>query len=108
MEPVDRVVSSAVLAGAVATGIRAGSPSYALLEIWTGDRPPTEMFRAWRQFIAALCRDLTVDERRNLRDKLVGRARAVAEAAGDTRRDDSNVSPEEAALLEDLERTFFS
>lgn len=96
----------AVLHGAVSTGLHAGTPSYALLEIWTEDPPPPDLARLWREFIQALCRELSPDERLTLRDKLLSRARDVAQAAGDLLRDGSMVSPEEEAVLLELGEAF--
>ncbi len=96
----------AVLSGAVTAGVRRGSPSHQLLEIWLVDRPPPDLVKAWTEFIGCLCRELDEVEREQLREKILMRSRSVAEAAGDLLRDNSMVSPEEEAMLEELERAF--
>jgi hypothetical protein len=96
----------AVLAGAESTGIGAESPSHGLLRLWLEDRPPPDLTSLWREFIAAVCRELSADERRRLGSNIVGRARRVAEAAGGILGLGDPVSPEEEAVLADLERAF--
>ncbi len=96
----------AVLAGAESTGIRVGSPSHGLLKLWLDDRPAPDLFSAWREFIQALCAQLSADERLRLRENVVGRARRVAEAAGGFLGLGDPVSKVESAVLEDLTKVF--
>ena len=95
----------AILGGAESVGIEPGTPSYGLLRIWTEDAPAPDLFAAWREFIGALGNELEPDERTRLREKLVGRARTVAEAAGGILGVDP-VSPEERKILSALDRAF--
>lgn len=95
----------AILVGAESVGIEPGSPSHGLLRIWTEDRPAPDLLGAWRDFIGALVRELEPGERARLREKLVGRARSVAEATGGILGIDA-VSPEEARVLAGLEESF--
>jgi hypothetical protein len=95
----------AILGGAEAVGIEPGSPSYGLLRIWTEDAPAPDLFVAWRDFIAAIRGELEPAECTRLREKLIGRARTVAEAAGGILGVDP-VSPEEAKVLDSLDRAF--
>ncbi len=97
----------AVLAGAEASGIVAGSPSHGLLRVWLDERPDTEMLAAWAEFIAAICEELSVEGRARLREAIVGRARDVAEAAGGFMGLGA-ISREEARVLETLEAAFRS
>lgn len=96
---------AAILTGAESVGIEAGSPSHGLLELWTADAPAPDLLAAWRDFIAALAGELDAGERARLAGRIVGRARAVAEAAGGAR-GRSAVSPEEERVLQSLERSF--
>jgi hypothetical protein len=73
--------------------------------LWTADAPAPALLRAWREYIAALGAELDASERAHLADKIVGRARAVAEAAGGAR-GRSAVSPEEERVLAGLARAF--
>ncbi len=92
----------AVLAGAESSGIAAGSPSHGLLQLWLDDRPAPDLSSAWRDFMAALCAQLSAEERLRLRDNLVGRARQVAEAAGGFLGLTDPVSAVERKVLDDL------
>jgi len=103
MDPRER---EAVLRGAESCGIERGTPSHGLLEIWTRDRPAPELLASWKAFIRALCSELSADQRWHLEEKVVGRARAVAEAAGGFLGLVAKVSREEAAVLEELEAAF--
>jgi hypothetical protein len=96
----------AVLAGAESSGIAVDSPSHGLLELWLDDRPASDLFAAWREFIQALCAQLSPGERLRLRENLVGRARRVAEAAGGFLGLRDPVSKVENAVLEDLATLF--
>lgn len=96
----------AILRGAVSSGIREGTPSHGLLELWTHDRPAPELMSSWKDYIRALCEELSADQRRHLEERIVGRARAVAEAAGGFLGLGSKVSPEEEAVLRELEEAF--
>ncbi|HTY16975.1 MAG TPA: hypothetical protein VMH82_04520 [Myxococcota bacterium] len=102
----DRREREAVLRGAESCGIEPGTPSHGLLEIWTQDRPASELMPSWKAFMKALCSELSADQRRHLEEKIVGRARAVAEAAGGFLGLVSKVSREEAAVLDALEEAF--
>jgi len=96
----------AVLSGAASSGIAPGSASYGLLELWTLERPAPDLVALWREFIAALGRSLTDAERTRLRERVIGRARDVAAAAGGLLDATPNVSAEEQAVLDDLGGAF--
>ncbi|MGI9431242.1 MAG: hypothetical protein ACR2PQ_03465 [Myxococcota bacterium] len=97
----------AILSGAESTGIEVDSPSYGLLSLWTEEQPAPALTDAWRGFISALSKELSDEERGRMRDRIVGRARAVAEAAGGFLGVGA-VSREERAALEALEQAFSS
>ncbi len=96
----------AVLAGAVSTGIEPGSSSYRLLEIWTLEEQPPDMKELWKDFTRALCGQLSDAEAQRLERNVMGRARAVAAAAGDARNASPHVSALEEACLEELATAF--
>jgi len=102
----DEKEREAILAGAVSTGIPVGSPSHTLLRIWVEDRPPVDMQKAWADFITALRSQLDGGESARLGEKILSRARSVAEAAGDLLGHGSMVSPEEEAVLRQLGAAF--
>jgi hypothetical protein len=95
----------AVLRGAEGSGITRGSPAYELLESWTVERPPRELLDSWRAYIAALIAELSADQRWALEERILGRARAVAQATGGFL-GISSVSREEEAMLKELESAF--
>ena len=96
----------AILFGAESTGISKESPSHSLLRIWIEDPPAPALVDAWSEFISALCREFSEEQRGRLQRNLLGRARAVAEAAGGFLGLGSKVSKEEKAVLESLARAF--
>ena len=103
---IDEKERHAVLAGAVTTGISEESASHRLLELWTLERPSPALHLAWRDFIGALAASLGSRERAALRAKVIGRAVAVANAAGGLRDARPNISAEERAVLDALEAAF--
>ena len=96
----------AVLRGAATSGIAPASASYRLLELWTIERPAHEIAEIWREFIAAIAKSLSVRERNALRSKVIGRAWAVANAAGGFLDVTPSVSAEEHAALDALDAAF--
>jgi len=72
----------AILRGAASTGIDPEHPSHGLLRIWVQDPPAPDLYSAWDAYIAALRRELEAHECVRLEERIIGRARAVAEAAG--------------------------
>jgi hypothetical protein len=101
----DRRERDAVLRGAESCGIERGTPSHGLLGIWTEDRPAPELVESWKRYIHALCAELSADQRRHLEERILGRARAVAQAAGGFL-GLAKVSKEEEAVLDELEAAF--
>ena len=95
----------AVFRGAEANGIAPGSAAYELLAMWTVQRPPRELMEAWCAYIAALGKELSAPQRRALEARILGRARAVAEAAGGLL-GFARVSEPEEALLAELASAF--
>ena len=97
---------TAVLEGAESCGISAESASHRLLELWTLERPAPGLVSLWRQYLKAVAETLSAQERANLRAKVIGRAHAVAAAAGGLLDASPNVSPEEWAVMDDLGAAF--
>jgi len=96
----------AILRGAVSTGIEEGSLSHRLLEIWTEERPPPDLFQLWNEFARALSQQLDPDDRTAFRDALAARAKDVALAAGGFLNLGSNISRSEAAALDKIKSAF--
>src|SRR5229473_3590527 len=60
-----------------AAGIGADSPASQLVQSWLSNPPPASMLEAWLSYSSALAAELSPTERTNLRDSVLGRARAV-------------------------------
>ena len=102
----DAAERQAVLAGAVSAGIEPGSTSYRLLEIWIAEAQAPDLIELWHDFTGALCKRLTPAEARRLERNILGRARAVAAAAGDARDRSPHISSAEEACLARLGEAF--
>lgn len=95
----------AILRGARASGIEPGSPSDGLLELWTQERPSAALMVSWKSYIGAVSKELSAEQRWRLEETLIGRARAVAEAAGGFL-GIGKVSGAEETVLEEMKRAF--
>jgi len=96
----------AIVTSLGAAGIVANSPAGQLVQGWLSNPPPASMLEAWSSYTSALAAELSPTERNHLRDSVLGRARAVAEAAGGFLGFGKRVSQAEAELLQKLERVF--
>jgi hypothetical protein len=96
----------AVLSAAREKGIDDASPAGLLLAGWLSAPPPPKLREVWIDYVRALCQKLDPTERSELRDDLLGRARAVAEAAGGFLGLGSKVSSAEQRELARLEAAF--
>ena len=96
----------AIVASLGVAGIAADSPAGQLVQTWLSSPPPASMLEAWSSYTAALAAELSPTERHNLRDSVLGRARAVAEAAGGFLGFGKRVSQAEAELLQTFARAF--
>jgi hypothetical protein len=95
----------AILRAADERGVSSSAISRQLLENWLNRRPPEALLEVWRHYSKALLKVLGPDERALMRERLIGSARAVAEAAGGFLGLGSISTAEKAALL-DLEQIF--
>jgi hypothetical protein len=96
----------AIIASLDAAGIGAASPAGQLVQSWLSSPPPASMLEVWSSYASALAPALSPTERNNLRDSVLGRARAVAEAAGGFLGFGNRVSKAEEELLQKLARAF--
>ena len=96
----------AVLSAARQKGIDDASPAGLLLASWLSAPPPPKLSEVWIDYVRALCHELDPNERTELRDDLLGRARAIAEAAGGFLGLGSKVSSHEQEELVRLEAAF--
>ena len=103
---VDDKERTAVMRAAEANGVVPGSPSHEILDKWLQHRPDARLLKAWGEYIVDLCAALTPEEKRGLRDELIARSRAVAEASGGFLGLGNKVSAEEQVVLEQLTKAF--
>ena len=101
----DEPERAAVLAGAEAAGLERGSAAWALLETWLAAPPPAGFANAVHGYWQAVAAALSVETRFRVREQLIGRARAVAEASGGFLGMRS-VSSDEEAVLERIDADF--
>jgi hypothetical protein len=97
---------SAILSGAQGAGLSPGSTSYQLLESWLGNRPDATLLQVWKDYVGALAASLDAGAKQALQQDLLGRARAVAEAAGGFLGLGDKISPAERSMLAELEQAF--
>lgn len=99
IEPEER---AAILAAAAEAGLDQQAPSHALLEQWLHRQPPASLLAAWTSYTAAISATLSEEARRAFRSDMLGRARAVAVAAGGIL-GFGRISAAEDAVLKQLE-----
>jgi hypothetical protein len=83
-----------------------GDAQRVLLDGWLERAPGGELLEAWKGYIASLLGELHAEAVAELRTRLVGGARQVAEAAGGLLGLGNKVSASEAALLAELDACF--
>ena len=76
------------------------------LEHWLEKRPDAKLLVLWKGYVTALVPTLTESAQKALKEDLLGRARAVATAAGGLLGFGNKVSASEQAVLEELEKAF--
>ncbi|MFQ5995279.1 MAG: hypothetical protein ACE5K1_09290 [Acidiferrobacterales bacterium] len=103
---VDDEERDAILAAAEATGLARASASGRLLHAWLEARPNPEVLAAWKGYVGALSATLSAEAKDALKRELLGRARAVAEAAGGFLGVGNKVSKSEQAILDELAQAF--
>lgn len=96
----------AVLAAAEQKGIAPGQTGYQLLARWLEQEPDEKLLAVWKGYAATFLQSLSEPARVALKNDLLGRARAVAEAAGGLLGLGNKVSKSEQAVLDELEEAF--
>jgi hypothetical protein len=95
----------AILKAASERGVQPGSPNYAMLEAWLREKPNQKLMDAWKKYARGIWEQLTDSEKVLMRQSIVGKAREIAEAAGGFL-GVASITPQEKALLEELEKVF--
>jgi uncharacterized tellurite resistance protein B-like protein len=103
---VDDAEREAFLKAAAEHGLAPDSPGHKALREFLKETPREEARKAWFTWATALRERLGVDERRKVRDGLVARARAVAEASGGILGLGRRISAAEAVILTRIEDVF--
>jgi hypothetical protein len=94
----------ALLAAAEQAGLDASGSGHALFRTWLDHHPPRSLLDHWKDYVRSLNPVLSDDARTALSREVLGRARAIAEAAGGFM-GIGRVSTAEEGVLADLERT---
>lgn len=100
----DAAEREAILEEAVASGISRESSAFTLLSGWLTRAPNPELVDAWRAFHSHLDGHLSEEERRALREDLLGRAERIARVSGGFLGIGA-VSADERRTLDDLKAT---
>ncbi len=77
-----------------------------MLNCWLKNKPDGKLFAIWKEYAAALSQKIDEATRVTLKEGLLGRARAVAEAAGGILGLGNKVSKSEEKVLAELEEAF--
>ena len=95
----------AILKAAIERGVEEGSPTHTLLKNWLQTPPNPLLLETWRGYIQELMGSLGDRTRDHMKISVLGRARAIAEAAGGFL-GIASISAGEKEMLEKLERAF--
>jgi hypothetical protein len=95
----------AILKAAIERGVEHDSPTAHLLGNWLTMRPDPQLLEAWRAYIEELKPSLSEASWKEMKKSVMGRARAIAEAAGGFL-GVASISAAEKKMLEELEWAF--
>jgi len=95
----------AILKAAVERGVGHDSPTAHLLSNWLAMRPDPQLLETWMAYIEELKPSLSEASRKEMKKSVMGRARAIAEAAGGFLGVGS-ISAAEKKMLDELEWAF--
>ena len=92
----------AILSAAGEQGLDETQAAFPLLKAWLDQRPNAELFGVWKGFIQELKISMDAEEKALFKDRVIGPARQVAEAAGGFL-GMGTISESESKVLEELE-----
>jgi len=95
----------AILKAAIERGVAEGSPTHSLLKNWLHTPPDPKLLETWKGYIEELMASLGDRTRAHMKSGVLGRARAIAEAAGGFL-GVASISAAEKKMLEELEWAF--
>ncbi|MCK9519029.1 MAG: hypothetical protein M0R74_08435 [Dehalococcoidia bacterium] len=93
----------AVLQEAASAGVSAGTPEHELLESWLNQQPPPSLMSTWSSYVREVAQNLEPAQRKEFRDTLLQRCRAIANAAGGFA-GLGRLSPEEQTVIRQVEK----
>ena len=96
----------AILKAADGLGIGVDSHAYQLLNTWLDKRPSADALSKWKEYVRAICANLSADTVSKLKQGVVDRAEKIALAAGGFLGFGSKVSAAERAKLDELAAAF--
>ena len=86
-------------------GVAKDSTAFRLVEEWLKVKPKTNLLNVWKEYVKSLCGILSPEAREELKQNVLGAARAAAEAAGGFL-GIGRTSSEEESVLADIESAF--
>lgn len=99
---VDQKERAAILGEATAAGMDKDSDAYRLLEGWLTTQPGPSLMTVWGGYARELSASLDHDQRMEVRESLIARAKTVAKAAGGFA-GIATISPEEQRVLDAID-----
>jgi len=100
---IDAAEKKAILEAAAQHELVPGSPGHTLLTSWLARAPDAHLFEVWKGYVRSIWTAFRPDERAEMRERMTGLARGVAEAAGGFLGLTSRISPGERAVLSEIE-----
>lgn len=95
----------AIIKAAIDQGVEENSPTAQLLKNWLKTPPDPQLLDTWKGYIEELQGSLSANTRAHMKTSVMGRARAIAEAAGGFL-GVASISKAEKKMLEELEWAF--
>lgn len=103
---VDDKERAALLAAAADQGITPGSVAHTMLQEILVRPPRADALKAWYAWVETMSRKLSTAERREVRESLVKRARAIAETSGGFLGLGNKISANEQRVLDSIAKAF--
>jgi hypothetical protein len=103
---VDEKEKVSVLDAVERRGFSKGSNEYGIVIQWLGLKPSPDLLEAWLCYVRGLCEQLSPEEKKTLKNDLIGHARAVAMASGGFLGLGNKISKVEDEMLNKLEGAF--
>lgn len=103
---IDDAERTAILQAADISGVKLGSPAYAILEHWLTEKPDPKLLDSWKAYVQGLKSTLDSTSFNQLHNQVLQRADKVAKAAGGFLGLGSKVSDAEQRVLDELAAAF--